>query len=556
MAFTPEQIAKAYVGPQADIYDAFKDYATLEAKQAAYAAAQRKQQLELERKERAERNAYVNDLLAAQKANTLATGSQLDPLWNTRSQEIINNAMSPEGMEEYKANPAVFKAKIVSQLHQLGDNMESVKSGVKKVDEYLKNIYDKTGGALNVSSARNAIINTIGLDENGKPRDSFNAEDANIMGILEGTYDPLTKQNVTDPNKRAVIAANYFNPEKLRENVVKFKPDVVQDYVSYKSPSGVTVNQVYKIPSYYKKTKDGFVLDVAPAKGKDNTIYPVASDNLLNSISKITYSNVALANHEKDLLETKEGQKAYQSLDDEQWKRYVAADMAKLLPKPERLDTPKVDDSEQAAFYRNLALQNQNRNTKEKGHLSTVRDYVNNPQAAINDFPKMSVTEADVIGAPAGTTELIRLDAGPQGGKELKTANGSKVNVFLDPNTGKSYMVYRPNMTMAGVIKNPEEAKIGGKDMTNRLIPIPQNDNSYWKKNYNYSQYGNTQEDFPLNSTTSSAQPKQTATQTQTAAAKTQAAPSKSNFRKESQQLASEIFGDSPVNSGKKSKKK
>lgn len=540
MAFTPEQIAKAYMGAQGDIYDVFKNQAAMEATQNAYAAAQRKQQLDLERKERAERNASVNDLLAAQKANNLATGSQLDRLWNTKSQEVINRAMSKEGMELYQSNPALFKANYVSELHQIGDNMKSVQAGVKKVDEYLKNIYDKTGGALNVSAARNAIINTIGLDENGNPRDSFNAEDANIMGVLEGTFDPLTHQNVEDPKKRAVIAANYFNPEKIRENVIRFKPagEMKEDYVSSEGSDGIKVNQLYKIPSYYVKTPKGFALDVQEVKGKDNESYPLATDNLISVISKVPYPKVAIANHEKDLLETKQGQKAFQALDDEQWNKYVVADLAQLLPRPEKLGVPALDAKDKELYERQQDALRRKSESGSKGHLSNVRDYVNNPQAAIQDFPAVSLEEQNVIGAPAGVTELIRLDAGPQGSKELKTANGSKVNVYLDPNSGQSYMVYRPTLTMAGVIKNPEEAKIGGKDMTNRLIPIPTGKNEFWLSNFNYSQYGDKKEDFPLTGSRQTAQPQSTTT----------------TNRKESLQFADEMFKDAPVNR-KKSKK-
>jgi len=524
MAFTPEQIAKAYVGPQADIYDAFKDYTTLEAKQNAYEAAQRKLKLEQDRKDRVERNAAMNDLLAAQKANSLATGSQLDPLWNKKTQDIMNDAFSAEGTELYKTNPAMWKARYIPQLHQLNDQMKSVQAGVKKVDEYLKTANEKAGGSLNVPALRTALINTIGLDENNNPRESFNAEESNMNAFLNGAYDPKAHKEIADPRQQAKIASYYYDPEKLKQNILtSFKPDMQEDFVTFRAPNGVKVNQTYKIPQYYKKTNEGIVLDVQPFKGKDNGIYPVASDNIVETINKIPYGKVALANHEKDLLETKAGKQAFENLPDEQWDRYVMADFAKQLKAPEKVSVPGVDAAEQAGFYRNMALMNQRKEGKDKGHLRTVADYVNNPQAALQDFPTMNAEEADVIGAPANAS-LIRLDAGPQGSKELKTANGSKVNVFLDPNTGQSYMVYRPTMTMAGVMKNPSEAKIGGKDMTNRLIPIPKDRNDFWLKNFNYSQYGDKKEDFPLNN---AAAPKtQSAPQTQSSTqVRTQSAP-------------------------------
>lgn len=530
MAFTPEQIAKAYMGAQGDIYDVFKNQAAMEATQNAYAAAQRKQQLELERKERAERNAAVNDLLAAQKANTLATGSQLDPLWNTKSQEVINRAMSKEGMELYQSNPALFKANYISELHQIGDNMKSVQAGVKKVDEYLKNIYDKTGGALNLSAARNAIINTIGLDENGKPRDSFNAEDANIMGILGGTFDPLTHQNVEDPKKRAVIAANYFNPEKIRENIIKFKPagEMKEDYITTTSPEGIKVNQVYKIPSYYVKTPKGFVLDVKEVKGKDNESYPLATDNLESVIAKVPYASVAIANHEKDLLETKKGQKAFEALDDEQWNKYVVADMAQLLPRPEKLGVPALDAAAKERYERQQDALRRRGESESTGDLMNLAKHVMNPELS-RELPITSLQEADVVGAPAGAQGFIKLNNGVQGAKDLRTAKGTPVDIFQDPNTGKSYMVYRPIRTMAGVTYNSDEAKQTGTDLTNRMVEIPTNDLGFFGKTFNPPKYKNKVEEF-----------------TNTG--------SKTTNRKESLQLADEIFKDAPVNR-KKSKK-
>jgi hypothetical protein len=114
-----------------------------------------------------------------------------------------------------------------------------------------------------------------------------------------------------------------------------------------------------------------------------------------------------------------------------------------------------------------------------------------------------------------------------QGPKDLKTAKGTPVDIFQDPNTGKSYMVYRPIRTMAGVVYNTDEAKQTGTDLTNRMIEIPSNDLGFFGKTFNPPKYKNKVEEFPATTTGTKER------------------------RKESLSLAADIFKDAPVNKKK-----
>jgi hypothetical protein len=170
-------------------------------------------------------------------------------------------------------------------------------------------------------------------------------------------------------------------------------------------------------------------------------------------------------------------------------------DFAKLLKAPEKVSAPGVDAAEQAGFYRNMALMNQRKEGKDKGNLMNVAEHVMNPELS-RGLPITSLQEADVVNPPAGAKGFIKLNNGLQGSKDLKTGRGTPVDIFQDPNTGKSYMVYRPIRTMAGIVYNTDEAKQTGTDLTNRMIEIPNNDLGYYNKVFNVADYNNKPEDF------------------------------------------------------------
>jgi hypothetical protein len=493
MAFTPEQIAKAYVGPQADIYDVFKDQAALQARQDALQAEYKKQELDAERQNYKLRDSAMNSLLAAQKANNLATGSKLDALWNAKNQEITDRAFSPEGMALYQSNPSQWKAEHVTMYHTLGDQMKSVGAGMKKVDELLLKANADRNGALNIPALRTALINTIAFDEEGKPRETFNAEESNIIPFIEGAYDPLTHKEISDKRQRTKLASQYYDRNKLEQLVLdKFKPDMQPKLVDYKK-QGIGMTDEYNLPSYYtiKEGSNTPVLDLTTIKTKNGKTYDVATDNIMNTLSKPNMQ-IALANHEKDLLETSAGQEAYKDLSRDEFDAYVAADFAKKLPKPEKINTG-LNQSEAEAWRR--AHTGSSKQGESEGNLMNVAKHVMNPELS-RGLPITPLQEADVVNPPSGAQGFIKLNNGLQGSKDLKTGRGTPVDIFQDPNTGKSYMVYRPIRTMAGVEYHSDEAKQTGTDLTNRMIEIPNNDLGYYNKVFNVADYKNKPEDF------------------------------------------------------------
>jgi hypothetical protein len=524
MAFTPEQIAKAYVGPQADIYDVFQNQAALQARQDALQAAYKKQELDAERQNNKLRDSAMNSLLAAQKANNLATGSKLDALWNAKNQEITDRAFSPEGMALYQSNPSQWKADHISMYHTLGDQMKSVQAGVKKIDEYLAKKNADNGGILNMPALRTSLINSIAFDKDNNLRDSFNAEEGNIEPFLQGAFDPLTHEEVTDKKQRNRIASQYYDRNKLEQLVLdKFKPDIKNDIVKYRE-KGIGMVDEYNLPSYYtiKEGSKTPVLDLTTVKTKNGKTYDIATENVMNTLSKPN-TQIALANHEKDLLDTAAGQEAYKDLSRDEFDAYVAADFARKLPKPEKLKSG-LNEAEAEAWRR--AHSGSSKQGESKGDLMNVAQHVMNPQLS-NGLPMTSLQEADVVGAPAGAEGFIKLNNGLQGPKDLKTGRGTPVDIFQDPKTGKSYMVYRPIRTMAGVVFNTDEAKQTGTDLTNRMIEIPSNDLGFFGKTFNTPQYKNKPEQFIAPKTGTKER------------------------RKESLSLADEVFKDAPVNKKK-----
>jgi hypothetical protein len=336
MAFTPEQIAKAYAGAQGDIYEAFQNQEALQAKRDALEAAYKKQELNSERQDNKVRDAAMTSVLAAQKAANLATGTQLDQLWNDKAKEIYSRAFSPEGMALFNSNPAEWKSQHVLALQGVSDQMKSVEAGVKKALQMTENYNKNKGGILNLSKLNTAVINTVGLDENGKPRESFNSEDSAITAMINGYVDPLTHKEVTDPYERDKIASSYYDKDMLNEKIQdKFKVDMKKGEPVPYMENGRHMDMIWSYPNYYRiseKTKNP-ELDVVTVTDKNKNNYNLASDNLRNVLN-YPDARMAIALHKKELLETEKGQKAFENLDRDQFNDYVIADYAKTLPFP------------------------------------------------------------------------------------------------------------------------------------------------------------------------------------------------------------------------------
>jgi hypothetical protein len=336
MAFTPEQIAKAYAGAQGDIYESFQNQEALQAKRDALEAAYKRQELNSERQDNKVRDAAMTSVLAAQKAANLATGTQLDVLWNNKAKEVYSRAFSPEGMALFNANPGEWKSQNVLALQGVSDQMKSVDVGVKKVLQMTENYNKNKGGILNLPKLNTAIVNTVGLDETGKPRESFNSEDSAITAFVNGYVDPVTHKEVTDPYERDKIASSYYDKDMLNQKIQdKFKVDMKKgDPVPYME-NGRHMDMVWSYPNYYRiseKTKNP-ELDVVTVTDKNKNNYNLASDNLRNVLN-YPDARMAIALHKKELLETEKGQKAFENLDRDQFNDYVIADYAKTLPFP------------------------------------------------------------------------------------------------------------------------------------------------------------------------------------------------------------------------------
>jgi hypothetical protein len=335
MAFTPEQIAKAYAGAQGDIYEAFQNQEALQAKRDALEAAYKKQELNSERQDNKVRDAAMTSVLAAQKAANLATGTQLDPLWNNKAKEIYSRAFSPEGMALFNVNPGEWKSQNVLALQGVSDQMKSVEAGAKKALQMAENYNKNKGGILDLSKLNTAVINTVGLDENGKPRDSFNSEESVISAIVNGYIDPVTHKEIKDPYERDKIASSYYDKDMLNQKIQdKFKAEMKKDESPFME-NGRHMVMVNTYPNYYRVNQDTRKpeLDVVTVTDKNKNNYTLASDNLRNVLN-YPDARIAIALHKKDLLETEQGQKAFENLSKDQFNDYVIADYAKTLPFP------------------------------------------------------------------------------------------------------------------------------------------------------------------------------------------------------------------------------
>jgi hypothetical protein len=442
MAFTPEQIAKAFAGAQGDIYEVFQQRANQEAKQTQLERAYAKQQLDAERKERAERNAALNDVLTAQRNANLATGTKLDELYNQKSMEIYQDAFNAENAQLYKDNLPLWKQQVIPKLTALKSQEESVASGLKKVDEYIAKKNQELGGALNVPAVRNAIIDGLAFDANNKVTGSLNAEDATLDAILSGHYDFKNKKPIDSGADSAEYAADFYDPTRTENLVItKFKPDMVQPIPVKYRQNGILMNDIYKMPSYYKVVegqKDP-VLDVVSIKGKDGGEYTVASENMKQLLTKEPISRMAIQHHARMLKDTPEGQEAFTNLDKNQFNDYVIADFSKKLPKPFKEET-RVDPNDKELFDRMTARARGDKEDKTKDSLDYLMSLYGKSYPQIGNYPTPSKANYSEQNLPSGVDMGKLHDITSKSGSDLlKDASNISFKIWKDETTGQDY---------------------------------------------------------------------------------------------------------------------
>jgi hypothetical protein len=442
MAFTPEQIAKAFAGAQGDIYEVFQQRANQEAKQTQLERAYAKQQLDAERKERAERNAALNDVLTAQRNANLATGTKLDELYNQKSMEIYQDAFNAENAQLYKDNLPLWKQQVIPKLTALKSQEESVASGLKKVDEYIAKKNQELGGALNVPAVRNAIIDGLAFDANNKVTGSLNAEDATLDAILSGHYDFKNKKPIDSGADSGEYAADFYDPTRTENLVVtKFKPDMVQPIPVKYRQNGILMNDIYKMPSYYKVVegqKDP-VLDVVSIKGKDGGEYTVASENMKQLLTKEPISRMAIQHHARMLKDTPEGQEAFTNLDKNQFNDYVIADFSKKLPKPFKEET-RVDPNDKELFDRMTARARGDKEDKTKDSLDYLMSLYSKSYPQIGNYPTPSKANYSEQNLPSGVDMGKLHDITSKSGSDLlKDASNISFKIWKDETTGQDY---------------------------------------------------------------------------------------------------------------------
>jgi len=440
MAFTPEQIAKAYMGAQGDIYDVYQNQAAMEAKQNQLERAYAKQQLDQDRKERAERNTALNDVNLALKNAHLATGSKLDDLYNKQSEALYADAFNPENTQLYQSNPAAWKQKVMPKIFELNNNISSVGAGLKKVREYVGKLNQDYKGALNTTALENALIDGLALDRDGKPTGSLNAEDASMQAIANGYYDFLNKKandnNVPDIDK----AADFWNPVKTKDLVVsKFKADIKPAKTKYYQ-SGVLMNDNYQIPAYYKIVEDQKepVLDVSTVKTKDGNIYELATDNMKDILTGTMQEKMAIAHHARELKETPKGQEAFIALggdkDPDAFNRYVIADFAKILPKGYKENT-EVDP---AFAFKNRGTGE--KKEKPKDSLEYTQSLYGQDFPDASRFPVADKRYYSQSSLPQGSTLQNFHDITSTSGDDLlKDASNISFKIWRNTEDGKDY---------------------------------------------------------------------------------------------------------------------
>lgn len=452
MAFTPEQIAKAYMGAQGDIYDVYAKQQEQEALRDKMLYEQRKNQVAEERKQRQEQNNALSDFNRLQ--SNLAIATNLPSIDNPLTKEISDwgtNLLTGDNKQLFKEHPNEWNYLAQESYGNLFRKAKNFQEGAKKTFSQVEDLNKQYNGSLDATKLANAIANISGYNQ-GKLADVYAFDEATGPALLNGLVDldgtPLVDKDGTplNPKRSAEITNMFIDPIKDEENVLtglkKLKRDKEETtFTANGIPQVIKPADIYPWQKVVKGDKGDWEVipnksEVLEVEGKKIPVYSketidifTKSPNTLRSV--LRYENNVLE-HDDDFLA------ATSKMTPEQKDAYATTlFIDKKAPKDFALHPEYVPDSWKTRQQLNKKEKEED---KPKDSLHLITSLHGMPIPNIEEYPTADPRFYSAKSVPAGTKLEDFHEYTDKSSKELlKDASNISFKIWRNAANGKDY---------------------------------------------------------------------------------------------------------------------
>ena len=456
MAFNPEQIAKAYVGAQGDIYDVFKEQAAQEAMQNKLLYEQHKERIAEKKRLQGLQNSALNSVQDLNDKLSLGSGTQADQLFSQEGNKLYGDMMSGDMKQLFNDSPTDWQNEYYRRYNGLKAKKDNYKEGINKIVKETDDLNKKYNNSLNKTALLNAAINLVAKDKDGNWRDSINADqsvlDALINGYVDLNGESLIDENgqIKDQAKSADVALNFIDPTENREAALKdiSKLKQTKGNVSIIDPTtgfpGVVSATHY---AWQKIDNNGRIkYDLENIKNAEGQQLPVVSQAGYDQVMAYPTIKRDVRLLQRQLENNPEFLQATAGLDDNQRKKLATTIwIEQNAPKDARIEKAELNPF----FKEMMDMQYRRKKDQEEKVKDNLENLAYASFAPSFDPSGVSLANPNEIRTQKGIDFKNFYEITPKNGKTLITDGGTTVKVFrqYDPITkqwGKSYFMKQP----------------------------------------------------------------------------------------------------------------
>lgn len=460
MAFTPEQVAKAYLGAQGDIYDVFKEQAAQQALQSKLMYEQHKEQIAEKKRLQGLQNSALNSVQDLNDKLSLGSGTQADQLFSQEGNKLYSDMMSGDMKQLFMDSPTDWQNEYYRRYNGLKAKKDNYKEGINKIVKEADDLNKKYNNSLNKTALLNAAINLIAKDKDGAWRDSFNADqsvlDALVNGYIDLNGDSLVDENgqIKDQAKSADVSLNFIDPTENREAALKDISKLKQTKGNIPIVDPVTGFPGVVTATHYawqKLDQNGRIkYDLENIKNADGQQIPIVSQAGYDQVMAYPTIKRDVRLLQRQLEGNPEFIKATTGLDDNQRKKLATTIwIEQNAPKDARIEESNVNP-----FWKEMVdMQYRRKKDQEEKPKDNLENLAYATFAPTIDPSGVSRANPNEILTHKGIDFNNFYDITPKNGKTLITEGGTTIKVFraYDPKTkqwGKSYFMKQPTYNL------------------------------------------------------------------------------------------------------------
>lgn len=456
MAFTPEQIAKAYIGPQAEIGDVFKEQIAQQAMLQKLAYEQHKEQIAEKKRLQTLQSSALNSVQDLNDKLSLGSGTQADQLFNTEGSKLYTDMMSGDMKTLFNESPTDWQNMYYQKYNALKNKRDNYKEGIAKIVKQADDLNKKYDNSLNKTALLNAAINLVAKDKEGHWRDNFNADESVLDALINGYVD-LNGESLLDENnqikdqaKSADVQLNFVDPNANREAALKDISKLKQQKTNVPIVDPTTgfpgvVNATHY--AWQKLDKNGRIqYDFDFIKNNEGQSIPIVSDAGYQQVMAYPTIKRDVRLLQRRLEDNPNFIQMTAGLDDNQRKKFATTLwIQENGPKDFRIDDAKVNPfwkEQMDIYYRNKKEREEKPkdNLENLAYASFAKDF--DPSGIARANPSEIRTQKDI-----DMENFYEIT--PKNGKTLITDGGTTIKVFrqYNPKTktwGKAYFLKQP----------------------------------------------------------------------------------------------------------------